>query len=317
MVKDQYGNPMNGQVIAIKISKGGTLFWSGTATADSDGKFSKNISTAGWSPDTYKVDVISDDITQSVDVTVVYMSSAKFDAVCLDTGLACPAYVYIDGIPKGITPVTVDNLPVGEHSYKVSREGYSDVTGTVNVQQGVTAEINVTLTPAAKGSIFFNSVPAGAEVFLDGTDQEVRTPSTITDVPIGTHNYVLKLDGFKDYEGSVLVEANATSTVDVTLTPSEGCIYFASNPAGAKIIVDEVDTGKVTPDIICGLSLGSHTYRLELAGYKATTGSVGIGAGEGRTVSEALIKEGAGAGTVLGIVLLAGILGAVIVSRRA
>jgi len=67
-----------------------------------------------------------------------------------------------------------------------------------------------------------------------------------------------------------------------------------------------VDTGKVTPALICGLSLGSHTYRLVLSGYVDATGSVDLGAGQGVVVVSALtpVEKGTEIGIILGVVLL-------------
>ena len=101
--------------------------------------------------------------------------------------------------------------------------------------------------------------------------------------------------------------------------PEEGCIDFVTSIPGAKIYVDNVDTGKVTPSSICGLSPGTHTYRLELSGYVSVTGSVDLGAGERVLVSIVLtpVKKGIGAGTILGVTVLSiGILGAVLFSTR-
>ncbi len=180
--------------------------------------------------------------------------------------------------------------------------------------------VNRRANPAclAKGSIRFTSTPAGAEIFLDGTDHDIKTPATITDVPVGSHGYTIKLDGFKDSTGTVPVLENQMAEVSVSLIPLESCIYFVTSVQGAKIFVDDVDTGKVTPSLICGLSLGSHTYRLELSGYKTVTGSVGIGAGQGVVVVEVLtpVEKGMGAGAVLGLALLVGTIGAVVILRR-
>ena len=101
--------------------------------------------------------------------------------------------------------------------------------------------------------------------------------------------------------------------------PEEGCIDFVTSVPGAKIYVDNVDTGKVTPSSICGLSPGTHTYRLELSGYVSVTGSVDLGAGERVLVSIILtpVKKGIGAGTILGVTVLSiGILGAVLFATR-
>jgi len=101
--------------------------------------------------------------------------------------------------------------------------------------------------------------------------------------------------------------------------PEEGCIDFVTSVPGAKIYVDNVDTGKVTPSLICGLSPGTYTYRLELSGYVSVTGSVDLGAGQRVLVSIVLTpaKKGIGAGTILGVTLLGiGILGAVLFATR-
>ncbi len=172
-------------------------------------------------------------------------------------------------------------------------------TGTVC--QTITVRI-----PAAKGSIRFTSTPIGAEIFLDGAVQGIKTPATLIDVPVGSHAYTLKLDGFNDSTGTVQVLENQTVEVSALLIPIESCIYFVTSIPGAKIYVDDVDTGKVTPALICGLSLGSHTYRLELSGYTAVTGSVGIGAGQGVVVASVLtpVEKGIGAGTLIGLTVI-------------
>lgn len=171
----------------------------------------------------------------------------------------------------------------------------------------------------AKGSIKFTSTPAGAEIFLDGMDQDEKTPKTITNVPVGSHEYILKLEGFKDSTDRVQVLENQTAEVSVSLIPLESCIYFVTSVPGAKIYVDNVDKGKFTPDLICGLGLGSHTYGLELPGYVAVRGTAGIGAGQGVVVASVLtpVEKGIGAGTILGITILSiGVLGAVVLAIR-
>ena len=167
------------------------------------------------------------------------------------------------------------------------------------------------------GNISFVSIPEGAEIFIDGVDQLIRTPETITDVPAGSHTYTLKLSGYYDYTGTVEVQENQISIVIAILIPVEGCIYFITSVPGAKIFVDDADTGQVTPSLVCRLNLGLHTYRLSLTGYQDITGNVILAAGQGTTVAITLPKKGIGTGTLLGIGLLgAGVLGAVVYASR-
>ena len=168
------------------------------------------------------------------------------------------------------------------------------------------------------GSASFSSTPPGAEIFIDGSDQGVMTPATITSIPTGSHDYTLKLAGFLDSTGTVQVVENQTITVSTQLIPVEGCIYFITSVPGAKIYVDNVDTGKVTPALVCGLSLATHTYMLVLPGYAVITGSVVLGTGQGATITGTLVREAKkGAGALVLVTLLGlGALGAVIFATR-
>ena len=48
-----------------------------------------------------------------------------------------------------------------------------------------------------------------------------------------------------------------------------GSIYVKSNPAGAQIILDGTDQGKVTPDTLYAVPVGNHTIRLFKEGYQS------------------------------------------------
>ena len=69
------------------------------------------------------------------------------------------------------------------------------------------------------GSASFSSTPPGAELFIDGADQGVKTPSAVTNLPAGTHTFMLKLIGYNDATGSFTITAGQTATVAVSLTP--------------------------------------------------------------------------------------------------
>lgn len=77
---------------------------------------------------------------------------------------------------------------------------------------------NSACIPVPGGSISFSSVPGGAEIFLDGQDQGIQTPATITDVPAGSHTYALKMANYKDSTGTVELLENQIYTVSAILT---------------------------------------------------------------------------------------------------
>ena len=71
----------------------------------------------------------------------------------------------------------------------------------------------------------------------------------------------------------------------------EGCISFEGTPQDAHIKLDGIDTGQVIPAIICGLSLGSHTYELSLTGYQTTTDSTTLVADTGNNIPVNLVQS--------------------------
>jgi hypothetical protein len=79
-----------------------------------------------------------------------------------------------------------------------------------------------------------------------------------------------------------------TPTPTPTPAPSNGSIDVKSNPAGAKVIIDGIDTGSITPYVATHISAGSHTVKLEYAHYKWRSGNVSVNGGEAAYVNWAL-----------------------------
>jgi hypothetical protein len=73
------------------------------------------------------------------------------------------------------------------------------------------------------GNISCASTPAGAEIWLDGTDLGGVTPATVQGVPAGTHAVKLTLANYQDWtDNDVQVTAGQTTNVNATLVPVGG-----------------------------------------------------------------------------------------------
>lgn len=66
------------------------------------------------------------------------------------------------------------------------------------------------------GIIRVRSYPAGATLILDG-EEYGKSPTTITNVEEGEHEYTLKAEGYKDYKGKAIVKAGELCCADVAL----------------------------------------------------------------------------------------------------
>jgi hypothetical protein len=60
------------------------------------------------------------------------------------------------------------------------------------------------------------------------------------------------------------------------VVPTIGSIEFSSTPTGAKIFIDEIDTGLSAPTTISNLTAGPHTYRLSKFAYFDSIGTIDI-----------------------------------------
>lgn len=205
------------------------------------------------------------------------------------------ADIYIDDSFVNITPETgnidLTNISPGSRTVKITKTDYFDFTTTINVYSGRLYEISATLIPKV-GCLSIFSDPTGARIYLsDRNGQTLNDTGFITFKQIcnlfwGDYKWKLLLDGYEPKSGiAYLTSISGVSIVETLSLIGIGCIYFDTNPSGAKIIVDGVDTGLVTSNKKCGLSLGEHTYSLELSGYKIETGSIILTSTQGELVS--------------------------------
>ena len=121
--------------------------------------------------------------------------------------------------------------------------------------------------PRKKGDIRLETVPAGAKVVLDGDELKQRTPTLIPDLePDQPHTIKLKLHGYVSTKHTVRASADKTLIYQSTLSLAPGFagVQLSSKPSGAKLLVNDVDTGLVSP--VSGYALpAGKSYRLRLA----------------------------------------------------
>ena len=119
------------------------------------------------------------------------------------------ATVVVDGVDRGQTPLSLDDLPYGTHRISISRTGYGSETREVSLSRDAgVASVGIELvetgsaTSAAPGSIQVDSRPDGARVILDG--QLVgTTPIVVPDVASGTHRVRVERDGYQAWVTTV------------------------------------------------------------------------------------------------------------------
>lgn len=106
------------------------------------------------------------------------------------------------------------------------------------------------ITPTPQGSIFVSTIPADAEIYLDGANTFKTTPDTIFNVNEGFRTITLFLDDYNDTTISVTVTAGET----VSITNIQLVSDIRTNLYGPVRIYETSGTGVNLPS---GLDLSS------------------------------------------------------------
>jgi thiol-disulfide isomerase/thioredoxin len=126
--------------------------------------------------------------------------------------------------------------------------------------------------PATLGSILVLSTPDGANIFLDNQDTGKLTLDTLFDVPTGMHQISVSKTGYNFSPSLTIVKVveGGLTTVNFSSIKRVGAISVDSDPQGAKIILDQVNTQKITPDTLDSVIVGKHIVSVEKQGYRAS-----------------------------------------------
>lgn len=108
---------------------------------------------------------------------------------------------------------------LGPYRYRLAQKGDYVITFTLkdSCPEGAMQEVSSRVIQAveAPGSLNVTSYPGGAYLVLDGVDQNVKTPALIQNLPPGSHAYTLKLSGYSDISGTVLIESGKIARLNV------------------------------------------------------------------------------------------------------
>ena len=139
--------------------------------------------------------------------------------------------------------------------------------------------------------LFVSSTPEGAQVSFDGSAL-CETPCTLTGIAPGQHTVSVHKAGFSAATRNLAMLSGTNSSVSLELSPLGMSLSVASAPAGAVILVDGKDTGKLTPAQLSLSKPGTHSVTLRRAGYLDQTTSVDVALGQPASVNLTLTHLG-------------------------
>jgi serine/threonine-protein kinase len=143
-----------------------------------------------------------------------------------------------------------------------------------------------------EGELEISSFPSDATIEIDRlAGQSWKTPQTLTGFPAGTYKVTVSKPGYASDVRSVQIAAGSHMSVDVRLTVVKGWLTVGGSPAGASVLIDGQDTGKVTP-VTLMLDPASHNVLLRKSGYLEAGSAVQLVAGQTVSYSPSLMVAG-------------------------
>lgn len=141
--------------------------------------------------------------------------------------LPSKAIVYIDGIRRGISPLSLPSLTPGKYQIDLVKEGYETRTVLVTLANGKHVDLTLVLAQAM-GQLIINLERApGApgpeeltlhpEVYVD----DVITDTTFLKLPVGLHYIRVEAFGWETYEKTLMVFQDLTQVLRVPLQAAQ------------------------------------------------------------------------------------------------
>ncbi|KQC04713.1 MAG: hypothetical protein APR53_03010 [Methanoculleus sp. SDB] len=147
--------------------------------------------------------------------------SQDFGAISVES-VPSGADIFLDGFPTGYcTPYSIGNVSEGPHSIMVSKLGYLPAENDLWLVPGhadADAAVRFILDSYSYGSIWVNSTPAGAKIYLYGRDTGAITPYLFSFLEIGTYDLKLKRDRASESIEGILVSPYELRRLAVNIT---------------------------------------------------------------------------------------------------
>ncbi len=243
------------------------------------------VSSPGYQPLTVSANV---NPGQTTPVNAVLKRAGRPGLLSVDS-VPQSADVYVDGKFEGMTPIEVGGLAPDTSNLTLVYPEFLPYSTDVTVRPGETTTVNATLSPGTipgTGSVSIGSLPSGGRIFIDGTYRGFIPPFESIDLvglPGGTHDLLVRLDGYLDYRDAVEIAEGRDSSVSIWFYEApdpiaNGTVMVISRPAGGYAYLDGQFMG-MSPVPLYHIPAGEHELVVKLAGYEDWSDIINVPAG--------------------------------------
>ena len=238
-------NVDNGADIYVNEKKKGTGSWTGKLGT---GIYVIEAKKEGHRSTLTNVDVIAGQETQTINLSAPTPIYGSLNI----TSIPSDAYVSIDGVNVGQTPLFLPEVIALKHEILITSKGYNDYKTSLIVSQGENNTIHAVMDDVKQVPVRMHCNIPDAEVYIDG--RSVGAISMLKKLGIGEHSISVVADGYDEYKKTINVidsKVQAFNTFNIIMDYPE--VSFISDRPNTYINIDSKGFELIRDSFVCKL----------------------------------------------------------------
>lgn len=238
-------NVDNNADIFVNEEKKGTGSWTGKLGT---GTYVMEAKKEGHRSTLTNVDVIAGQETQTINLSAPTPIYGSLNI----TSIPSDAYVSIDGVNVGQTPLFLPEVIALKHEILITSKGYNDYKTSLIVSQGENNTIHAVMDDVKQVPVRMHCNIPDAEVYIDG--RSVGAISMLKKLGIGEHSISVVADGYDEYKKTINVidsKVQAFNTFNIIMDYPE--VSFISDRPNTYINIDSKGFELIRDSFVCKL----------------------------------------------------------------
>lgn len=146
------------------------------------------------------------------------------------------AEVTVNGVTRGVTPLSVEDVPKGRATVKLSMKGFSDEVRELAINAGDSQTLSVALK-GLPGTLHLSSHPEGARFYVND-EAHGKGPVTISGLKAGKYSVRAEYEGYGTMTKTVEIVNGSSAREEFRLSNIMGRIEVRTAPVGAQVVLD-------------------------------------------------------------------------------
>ena len=189
------------------------------------------------------------------------------------------AEVTVNGIVRGVTPITVDEVPRGRATVKFRLDGFAEEVRELAINAGDVQTLPIVLK-GLPGTLVLTSVPEGARFYVND-EAKGKGPVSVPGLKPGEYMARAELEGYGTTSRTITLGNGQSVNEEFRLSNVMGRIEVRTSPVGAQVVLDgrpcgftrSKDLDAEFSDVLAieNVMEGEHTLVLKMDGYADRT----------------------------------------------